>query len=153
MKRNINKVAVLGSGIMGSRIACHFANIGLDVLLLDIAPKELTEDETKKGLKLDEKAVKNRIVNSSFQTALKAKPAPLYHKSFVSKIQLGNFNDDLSEISDCDWIIEVVVENLDIKKQLFDKVEKHRKPGTLITSNTSGIPIKLMSEGRSDDFQ
>ncbi len=153
MKRTIKKVAVLGSGIMGSRIACHFANIGLDVLLLDIAPNELNELEAKKGLTLKDATVKNRIVNSSFQATLKAKPAPLYHKSSASKIKLGNFDDDLSKIADADWIIEVIVENLEIKKQLFDKVEKYRKPGTLITSNTSGIPIKMMSEGRSDDFQ
>lgn len=153
MKRNINRVAVLGSGIMGSRIACHFANIGLDVLLLDIAPKELTEDEETKGLKLKDKRVKNRIVESSFQTAVKSKPAPLYHKSFASRVQLGNFDDDLQQVSEYDWIIEVIVENLEIKKQLFDKLEEIRKPATLITSNTSGIPIKLMSEGRSEDFQ
>lgn len=153
MKRTIKKVAVLGSGIMGSRIACHFANIGLDVLLLDIAPNELNELEAKKGLKLEDKAVKNRIVDASFQATIKAKPAALYNKSFASKVKLGNFDDDLSKISDADWIVEVIVENLDIKKQLFDKIEKHRKPGSLITSNTSGIPIKLMSEGRSDDFQ
>lgn len=153
MKRNINKVAVLGSGIMGSRIACHFANIGLDVVLLDIAPKELNETESTKGLKLDDTAVKNRIVNDSLQAAVSSKPAPLYHKSFALKIQTGNFDDDLGRISDCDWIIEAVVENLEIKKQLFEKVESHRTAGTLITSNTSGIPIKLMSEGRTDDFQ
>ena len=153
MKRNINRVAVLGSGIMGSRIACHFANIGLDVLLLDIAPNKLTDIEEKKGLKLEDPIVKNRIVESSFQSAVKSRPAPLYHKNFTSKISLGNFDDDLAKISDYDWIIEVIVENLEIKKQLFDKVEKHRKPGTLITSNTSGIPIQQMSEGRSDDFQ
>ena len=153
MKRNINRVAVLGSGIMGSRIACHFANIGLEVLLLDITPKELTEVEQKKGLKLEDKVVKNRIVSSSFEAAIKSKPAPLYHPSFAARIQIGNFDDNLSQISNCDWIIEVVVENLNIKKQLFDKVEKYRKSGTLITSNTSGIPIHLMSEGRSDDFQ
>jgi 3-hydroxyacyl-CoA dehydrogenase len=153
MKRNINKVAVLGSGIMGSRIACHFANIGLDVVLLDIAPKEMNETESAKGLKLDDTAVKNRIVNDSLQAAISSKPAPLYHKSFASKIQTGNFDDDLGRISDCDWIIEAVVENLEIKKQLFEKVESHRTAGTFITSNTSGIPIKLMSEGRSDDFQ
>lgn len=153
MKRNIHRVAVLGSGIMGSRIACHFANIGLDVLLLDIAPKERTDDEVKKGLSLEEKLVKNRIVESSFQSAIKSKPAPLYHKNLASNIQLGNFDDDLSKISAYDWIIEVVVENLEIKKQLFEQVEKYRKKGALITSNTSGIPIKLMSEGRSDDFQ
>ncbi len=144
---------MLGSGIMGSRIACHFANIGLEVLLLDIAPDTLTDEEEKKGLNLNDKAVKNRIVESSFQTAVKSKPAPLYHQSFTSKIQLGNFNDDLHSISEYDWVIEAVVENLGIKKQLFEKVEQYRKPGTLITSNTSGIPIRMMSEGRSDDFQ
>lgn len=153
MKRNINSVAVLGSGIMGSRIACHFANIGINVLLLDIAPGKLNEAEEKKGLKLEDKVVKNRIVESSFQTAIKSKPAPLYHKSYASKIQLGNFDNDLSKINEYDWIIEVIVENLEIKKQLFEKVEKFRKQGTLITSNTSGIPINLMSDGRSDDFQ
>lgn len=153
MRRNINKVAVLGSGIMGSRIACHFANIGLDVLLLDIAPKDLSKEEEKKGLNLADEKVKNRIVTTSFQTTLKAKPAPLYHKSFASKIQLGNFDDDLAKIYQYDWIIEVIVENLEIKNQLYDKIEKLRKPGSLITSNTSGIPINLMSNGRTEDFQ
>src|ERR1041384_3861678 len=141
MKRSIRKVAVLGSGIMGSRIACHFANIGVDVLLLDIAPKELTEEEKKKGLALESPAVKNRIVNAAFESTLKSNPAPLYHKRFASRIKLGNFTDDMSKIKDYDWTIEVVVENLEIKKKVYDEVEKHRKPGTLITSNTSGIPI------------
>ncbi len=153
MKRNITKVAVLGSGIMGSRIACHFANIGLEVLLLDIIPKELNEAESSKGLKLEDTAVRNRIVNDSLLEAIKSRPAPLYRKDFASRITTGNFEDDLSKIKDCDWVIEAVVENLDIKKQLFEKVESNRTPGTLITSNTSGIPIKLMSEGRSEDFQ
>lgn len=153
MNRTIRKVAILGSGIMGSRIACHFANIGVEVLLLDIAPKELTEEEKKKGLTLDSPVVKNRIVQSSFDSTLKANPAPLYHKRFTSRIRLGNFTDDMAKIKDFDWTIEVVVENLDIKKKVYDEVEKHRKPGTLITSNTSGIPIHLMAEGRSEDFQ
>jgi 3-hydroxyacyl-CoA dehydrogenase len=153
MNRTIRKVAVLGSGIMGSRIACHFANIGVEVLLLDIAPKELTEEEKKKGLTLDSPLVKNRIVQSSFDSTLKANPAPLYHKRFTSRIRLGNFTDDMAKIKDFDWTIEVVVENLDIKKKVYDEVEKHRRPGTLITSNTSGIPIHLMAEGRSEDFQ
>ncbi|MTI20842.1 3-hydroxyacyl-CoA dehydrogenase/enoyl-CoA hydratase family protein, partial [Fulvivirga sp. RKSG066] len=144
---------VLGSGIMGSRIACHFANIGVNVLLLDIVPRELTEQEQKKGLTMEDKAVRNRIVNQAFDTAVKSKPAPLYNKAFASRISLGNFDDDMEKIKDCDWIIEVVVENLDIKKKVFDQVEKYRKPGTLITSNTSGIPINLMLDGRSDDFQ
>src|SRR3954468_4953625 len=153
MNRNIRKVAVLGSGIMGSRIAFHFANIGVDVLLLDIAPKELTEDEKKKGLALDNPAVKNRIVKSSFDAAVIANPAPLFTKKFATRVKLGNFTDDMAKIKTYDWIIEVVVENLDIKKKVYEEVEKHRTPGTLITSNTSGIPIHLMAEGRSEDFQ
>ncbi len=152
-KRIIRKVAVLGSGIMGSRIAGHFANIGLEVLLLDIVPKEPTEAEKAKGLTLESKAVRNRIVNDSFQNAVKSSPAPLYHPKFASRVTLGNFDDNFKDIASYDWIIEVVVERLDIKKSLFEKVEQYRKPGTLITSNTSGIPIHLMIEGRSEDFR
>lgn len=153
MSRFIRKVAVLGSGVMGSRIACHFANVGCEVILLDIAPKELTPEETAKGLTLDHKAVKNRIVTNSLNFAVKSNPSPIYRKSFVSRITTGNFDDDLSKISSCDWVIEVVVERLDIKQQLFEKIEKYRTPGTLISSNTSGIPIHMMLEGRSDDFR
>lgn len=153
MKRSINKVAVLGSGIMGSRIACHFANIGVEVLLLDIAPKELTLEEQAKGLTLDNPVVKNRIVNTALQTAVKTNPSPVYSKKVLNKIKTGNFDDDMSKIAGFDWVIEVVVENLDIKKKVFEQVEQFRKPGTLITSNTSGIPIHLMAEGRSEDFK
>ncbi len=153
MKRIIKNVAVLGSGIMGSRIACHFANVGLNVLLLDIVPKELTPEETLKKLTPDSPQVKNRIVNSALQLTIKTNPSPLYRKSSASLIKTGNFDDNLKDIAGCDWVIEAVVENLDIKKSLFEKVEKFRKSGTLITSNTSGIPIRLMAEGRSDDFR
>jgi 3-hydroxyacyl-CoA dehydrogenase len=153
MNRHIKRVAVLGSGVMGSRIACHFANIGCEVVLLDIAPNELTPDEAKKGLTLESKSVRNRIVDGALQVALKSNPSPIYRKSFASRIQTGNFEDDLSKISSCDWIIEVVIERLDIKLQLFEKVEKYRTPGTLISSNTSGIPIHLMNEGRGEDFK
>ncbi len=153
MKRRIKKVAVIGSGIMGSGIACHFANIGVEVLLLDIVPRELTEKEKAKGLTLNDKVVRNRIVNQSLQASLKSKPSPIYKKDFANRISTGNLEDDLSKIKDADWIIEVVVERLDIKKQVFENVEKYRKKGTLITSNTSGIPIKFMNEGRSEDFQ
>ncbi|WP_262733060.1 3-hydroxyacyl-CoA dehydrogenase/enoyl-CoA hydratase family protein [Gaetbulibacter sp. NE] len=152
-KRIINKVAVIGSGIMGSGIACHFANIGVEVLLLDIVPRELTDTEKAKGLTLEDKVVRNRLVNTSLQTALKSKPSPIYHQNFASRITTGNLEDDIAKVADVDWIIEVVVERLDIKKKVFETLDKHRKPGTLITSNTSGIPIKFMSEGRSDDFQ
>jgi 3-hydroxyacyl-CoA dehydrogenase len=153
MKRIIKKVAVLGSGVMGSRIACHFANIGVQVLLLDIVPKELTPDEEKKGLTLESKAVRNRIVNSSLQAALASNPSPIYRKSDARLIQTGNFEDNMKDIATADWTIEVVVENLKIKKIVYDQVEKHRRPGTLITSNTSGIPIHMMLDGRSEDFR
>jgi 3-hydroxyacyl-CoA dehydrogenase len=144
-KRLIKKVAVLGSGVMGSRIACHFAGIGIQVLLLDIVPKEAAE--SKKGTE------RNKIVNDSLQAALKSNPSPVYHKNAAKKITTGNFDDNMKDIAACDWIIEVVVERLDIKKLVFDKVEQYRKPGTLITSNTSGIPIHMMTEGRTDDFK
>ncbi len=153
MNRIIKKVAVLGSGIMGSRIALHFANIGVEVLLLDIAPKELLPEESAKGLSLDSAAVKNRIVNTSLQNTLKANPSPVYTKTVANLVRTGNFTDNMKDIATCDWTIEVVVEKLEIKKQVYDEVEKYRKPGTLITSNTSGIPIHMMAEGRSDDFK
>jgi len=138
---------------MGSRIACHFANIGVEVLLLDIVPREPNDAEKAKGLTTEHKAVRNRIVNDALQFAIKSNPAPLYKKSFADRISIGNFDDDMKGIANCDWVIEVVVERLDIKQQVFANVEKFRKPGTLITSNTSGIPIHMMLEGRSEDFQ
>lgn len=153
MKRPIKKIAVIGSGIMGSGIACHFANIGVEVLLLDIIPRELNEAEKAKGLTLENKFVRNRIVNDSLNAALKSNPSPIYNIKFAERISTGNLDDDLHKIKEADWIIEVVVERLDIKQQVFEKIEKFRKPGTLISSNTSGIPIKFMNEGRSADFQ
>lgn len=153
MKRRIRKVAVIGSGVMGSGIACHFANIGVQVLLLDIPPKELNEVEQQKGLSLADKLVRNRIVNSNLEKAIKSKPSPLYHSLFSKRIETGNLEDDISKIKDVDWIVEAVVERLDVKKFIFQEIEKYRTSGTLVTSNTSGIPIRFMSEGRSDDFQ
>ena len=146
MKR-INKVAVLGSGVMGGGIAAHLAGIGLEVLLLDIVPFDLSEQEKSNP------AARNRIVNAALDATLKSKPAAFYDKSFASRIQTGNFDDDFEKIADCDWIIEVVIERLDIKQQIFEKVDKLRKKGSLVTSNTSGIPIHLMAAGRSEDFQ
>jgi 3-hydroxyacyl-CoA dehydrogenase len=147
MTRRIKKVAVLGSGLMGSGIACHLAGVGLEVLMLDIVPFDLKEEEKTKP------AARNRIVNAALDTAIKSKPAPLFDKAFASRITTGNFDDDLYKIADCDWVIEVVVERLDIKQQLYEKVEKFRTKGTLISSNTSGIPIHMMAAGRSDDFR
>ncbi len=147
MTKRIKKVAVLGSGLMGSGIACHLAGVGLEVLMLDIVPFDLKEEEKTKP------AARNRIVNAALDTAIKSKPAPLFDKAFASRITTGNFDDDMPKIADCDWIIEVVVERLDIKQQVFEKVEKYRKAGTLVTSNTSGIPIHMMAEGRSEDFR
>src|SRR5574343_312411 len=145
MKRSIKKVAVLGSGVMGSRIACHFAGVGLQVLLLDMVPKEAVESAKP--------AERNKLVNDALQAALKSNPSPIYSKEVTRRIKTGNFTDHLKEIATYDWVIEVVGERLDIKQQIFTEVEKYRKPGTLITSNTSGIPIHLMTEGRSDDFK
>jgi 3-hydroxyacyl-CoA dehydrogenase len=147
LNRHIKKVAVIGSGIMGSRIACHFANIGVEVLLLDIVPFDLTEEQLKV------KKIRNSIVNEALKSALKSKPSPIYSKKFVGRINTGNLDDDLHKISEVDWIIEVVVERLEIKNQVFEKIEKFRTKGTLISSNTSGIPIESMIDGRSDDFK
>jgi 3-hydroxyacyl-CoA dehydrogenase len=144
-KRIIKKVAVLGSGVMGSRIACHFAGVGIPVLLLDIVPNEAKES--------DNKTLRNKIVNDALAAAVKSNPSPIYTKDVVKKITTGNFDDNLKEIASCDWVIEVVVERLDIKKSLYERVEQFRQPGTLITSNTSGIPIGMLSEGRSVDFK
>lgn len=153
MKRRIKKVAVVGSGIMGSAIACHFANIGVEVILLDIVPNELSEKEKKQGKSLEDKSVRNRIVDDALKTSLKSNPSPIYHQDFAKRITTGNLEDDIKKVKDVDWIIEVVVERLDIKQQVFEKLEKHRTPGTLISSNTSGIPIKFMTKDRSDDFK
>ena len=144
-KRIIKKVAVLGSGVMGSRIACHFAGVGLQVLLLDIVPKDLPADAKP--------VERNKIVNDALTTAIKSNPSPVYTKDVIKRIKTGNFTDNMKDIADFDWVIEVVVERLDIKQLVFADVEKYRKPGTLITSNTSGIPIHMMTEGRSDDFK
>jgi 3-hydroxyacyl-CoA dehydrogenase len=153
MKRSIKKIAVIGSGIMGSGIACHFANIGVEVLLLDIIPGKLNDVEEKKGFTLEHKTVRNRLVNDSLALALKSNPSPIYSQKFANRISTGNTTDDMPKIATCDWIIEVVVERLDIKKVVFEQIDQYRKPGTIVTSNTSGIPIALMSADRSDDFQ
>lgn len=153
MIQQIKKAAVLGSGVMGSGIAAHLANIGIPTLLLDIPPRELTDAEKAKGLTLENKAVRNRISEGNRQKLLKQKPAPLTSKKNIGLIEAGNFEDDMERLKDVDWIIEVVVENLSIKKQVFEKVDQHRKPGSIISSNTSGISVEAMSEGRSEDFQ
>src|SRR5256885_6644656 len=120
-KRIIKKVAVLGSGVMGSRIACHFAGIGVQVLLLDMVPKEAAES-TNKG-------ARNKLVNDALQAAIKSNPSPIYYNDVVKKITTGNFDDDMKQIANCDWVIEVVVERLDVKQKIFEQVEKFRKPG------------------------
>jgi 3-hydroxyacyl-CoA dehydrogenase len=145
MNRSIRKVAVLGSGVMGSRIACHFAGIGLPVILLDMVPAAAAGS--------DQKAARNQLVNGSLQAAIKSNPSPVFTADVAKRITTGNFDDNMKDIASCDWIIEVVVERLDIKQQIYEQVEKYRKPGTLITSNTSGIPIHMLSEGRSADFK
>lgn len=152
MKRRIKKVAVLGSGIMGSRIACHFANVGLNVTLLDIVPGEPNEKELKSGATLEDKIVRNRIVNDALNASIKSNPSPLYSKKLAQRITTGNFEDDFEKISEADWIIEAVVERLDIKNVIFEKVDAFRKKGSIVSSNTSGIPIQSMLQNRSEDF-
>ena len=147
MFRKIKKVAVLGSGIMGSRIACHVANAGIEVLLLDVPNKPADESQS------NDKIQRNSIVNDALRKAIQSSPSPLYRKRYESRISTGNFEDDMHKIQDCDWILEAIVEKLDIKRQLFEKVEKHRKAGAIVSTNTSGIPVKDISEGRSDDFK
>ena len=149
MAYQIRKAAVLGSGVMGSGIAAHLANIGIPVLLLDIVPRELSKEEQAKGLALEDKAVRNRIATGSIQKLLKQKPAPLTAKKNLQLITPGNLEDDLGKLQEVDWIIEVIVENLDVKKSLYEKIDGIRKDGTIISSNTSGISINAMVEGRS----
>lgn len=153
MKRLIKKVAVLGSGTMGAQIACHFANIGLEVLLLDIVPDGLTDEEKAKGLSIDDQQVRNRIARENLEKTLNMSPSPIFDKSYESQIETGNFEDHLKKIEDCDWVLEAIVEKLDIKRDLFEKVEQHRRPGTLVSTNTSGIPINDIAEDRSEDFK
>ncbi len=153
MKRRIEKAAVIGSGIMGSGIAAHLANTGIQVLMLDIVPRELTDEEKGKGLTLDSPVVRNRIARENLKKALKSKPALFYDEAFANRITVGNTEDDMEKIAGVDWIIEVVPERLDIKNAVFDQIEKYRKPGTIVSSNTSGIPISLMAKGRSEDFK
>ena len=149
----LKKVAVIGSGIMGSRIACHLVNVGMDVLLLDICPKELNKKEISQRKKITDKQVRNRIVNESLLNTLNAKPSPLYLKKDYDKIQTGNLEDDINKITSVDWIIEAVVEKLSIKKTVYDKIEKYRKKDTIVSTNTSGIPISHISNNRSENFK
>ena len=149
----IQKAAVLGAGTMGAQIAAHLANAGVPTLLLDIAPRVLTPEEQRKGLNLQSPAVRNRIAQSGLDAAKKAKPAAFFVSENASLVTIGNFDDDLNRLKDCDLIVEAVVENLEIKRSLFERIEQHRRPGSIVASNTSGIPIHLLADGRSDDFK
>jgi len=153
MKTLIQKVAVLGAGTMGARIAAHFANAGMPCFLLDIVPPELNAEEKRKGLTLENPLVRNRIVLAGLEAAKKAKPAAFFTPETARLITAGNLEDNLPWCSQADWIIEAVAESLEIKRRLFERVEAVRKPGSIVTSNTSGLPIRLIAEGRSDDFQ
>jgi 3-hydroxyacyl-CoA dehydrogenase len=152
-KFNIKKAAVLGAGTMGAGIAAHLANAGIPTVLLDIAPNELTPEEEKKGLTLESRQVRNRIVDSLFESSKKLKPAPFMLADNAKLIKTGNFADDIGKLKECDLVIEAVVENLEIKHKLFAEVEKNRKPGAVIATNTSGIPIDSIAEPFSDDFK
>ncbi|KMY59789.1 hypothetical protein AA906_08035 [Geobacillus stearothermophilus] len=153
MAKRIRRAAVLGFGVMGSGIAAHLANVGIPTLLLDIMPRELTKEEEAKGWTLEHKQVRNRLANQALERMKKQKPAPLMAQDNLALIETGNFEDDFHRLADVDWIIEVVVENLDVKRSVFARVDEVRTPGTIVSSNTSGISIAAMAEGRSDDFK
>src|SRR5215204_6586085 len=149
----IEKAAVLGAGTMGAQIAAHLANAGIPTVLLDISPRELTPEEASKRLTLESKEVRNRIARAGFEAAKKAKPAAFLTPEASSLVTVGNFDDDMARLKDCDLIIEAVVENLEIKRKLYERVEEFRRLGSVVASNTSGIPIRQLAEGRSEDFR
>jgi len=149
----INRVTVIGAGTMGAAIAAHLANAGIPAYLLDIVPRELTPKEEAKGLTLDHPAVRNRIVNEGWQRCVKARPANLFAKNIAERVTLGNLEDNFDRVGEADWIVEAIIERLDIKQQLMARIEQVRKPGSIVSTNTSGIPIKDIASGRSDDFQ
>lgn len=149
----IEKAAVLGAGTMGAGLAAHLANAGLPVLLLDIAPREITPEEEKKNLTLDSPQVRNRIAHAGLETAKKAKPAAFFTSDAARLVRVGNFADDMAKIKDCDFVIEAVVENLEIKRRLYAEVEKHRRADSIIATNTSGIPVRSIAEGFSESFR
>ncbi|HZI17530.1 MAG TPA: 3-hydroxyacyl-CoA dehydrogenase NAD-binding domain-containing protein [Pyrinomonadaceae bacterium] len=148
-----DKAAVLGAGMMGAQIAAHLANAGIPTLLLDIAPRELTAEEEARGLSPDSKEVRSRVARAGLEAAKKAKPAAFFTAERASLVGVGNLDDDLARVKDCDLIVEAVVENLEIKRALYERVEKFRRPGSVVASNTSGIPIRHLAEGRSEDFR
>lgn len=144
--RQINRVAVLGAGVMGATIAAHLANAGLEILLLDIVPKTLDKQEEAKGLTLDSSVVRNRIARNGLQGLLKMKPAPFYLTDYASQIEVGNLEDDLGKLKSCDWVIEVVVEYMPIKLDLLKKLVPNLAPGAILTTNTSGLSVNEMAE-------
>jgi 3-hydroxyacyl-CoA dehydrogenase len=152
MPREIRKVAVLGAGVMGAGISAHLANAGISVLMLDIVPPKVGDDDAARGLTESDPKFRNKFALAGLENVKKSKPALLYSKRFLPLIEIGNFEDDWQRLAECDWIIEVVVERLDIKQKVFARVEEVRRPGTIVSSNTSGLSIAGMTEGRSDDF-
>ena len=152
MGYTINRVTVIGAGTMGATIAAHLANIGIPTCLLDIVPHELTPKEKDQGLTLDHPTVRNRIVNEGWQRCVKARPANLFTKDVAERVTLGNLEDNFDWVGEADWIVEAIIEQLDIKQQMMARIEQVRKPGSIVSTNTSGIPIKDIAEGRSDDF-
>src|SRR5512136_1032691 len=153
MGREIRKVGVLGAGVMGSGIAAHLANAGVPSLLLDIVPRELSPEDQKAGLTREDKRFRNKLALAGIDSIKSARPAAIYTRRLLPLISVGNFEDDWGKLAECDWIVEVVVERLDIKQQVFERLEKVRRPGSIVSSNTSGLPIKKMVEGRSEDFR
>jgi len=153
MRETMRRVAVLGAGTMGAAIAGYCANAGLIVTLLDIAPDALTPDEEKKGLTLESRAVRDRLVHAGYERMIQSRPASLYSAAVAERISLGNFTDDFARVGEADWIIEVIIEQLTPKQTLMARIEGTRKQGSIVTSNTSGIPLHQIAAGRSEEFR
>jgi len=153
MSYKIERAAVLGAGTMGAAIAAHLANAGIPSLLLDVVPSEPTEEERRQGLGQDHPQVRNRIVCQGWQRCLKARPANLFSQSLAGLVEFGNLEDDFQRLAEADWIIEAVVERLEVKIPLMERIEAVRKPGSIISTNTSGLPVRQLTEGRSPDFR
>ncbi len=153
MPRSIEKVAVIGAGTMGAQIAAHVVNAGKRCLLLDIVPPQLGDDDKKKGLTPQSREFRNKFVTGGLDKAKKLSPAPFFTPDLADRIQVGNLEDDIARLAECDWIIEAIVEDMAIKRSLLEKIDKVRKPGTIVSSNTSGLPLRALAEGRSEDFR
>ena len=153
MRYRINRAVVIGSGTMGAALAAHLANVGVPVTILDIVPRSLSSKEEKKGLTLNDRVVRNRIVQEGLDRALKSRPASFFTTEHAALVKIGNLEDDFDVIKEADWVIEAIIENLEIKRELMERIDAVRGKQTIVSTNTSGIPVASIAAGRSDNFK